>query len=128
MKLFTYGTLKKGHYNNYLLNGAEYLGSSKIKGYQCINSPGFPYAIKAKDDSSIIIGDVFEIERHHLSTTDRLEGYPIHYNRSEVETDYGTAWIYYITKDRYIDGLVRSYGFCDEWEDNQVCDLSQFYV
>lgn len=46
-----------------------------------------------------IFGEVWEIDDEMFRRTDRLEGYPHFYDRKEVDTPYGQAWIYFLNRE-----------------------------
>lgn len=74
MKLFVYGTLKKGFGNHRLLEGAKFLGEDTIPGGM-ISLGGFPGWLG--EGEGYTKGEVYEIDEEHLHATDRLEGYDI---------------------------------------------------
>lgn len=82
MKLFVYGTLKRGYGNNIFLRNAKYEGNLIVKGYKLYNA-GFPVAKPCADSS--ISGEVYTIDPDiHLPPIDRLEGNGRMYHRTEV--------------------------------------------
>lgn len=97
MKLFVYGTLKYGYCNHHWLGDAARLGEGTVFGLRLHKGPGFPYAYKVNDYTQHTHGELYEIDT--LDNTDRLEGYPNHYTRSEVEVDSVIgkvkAWVYH---------------------------------
>lgn len=95
MRLFVYGTLKQGYGNNRLLSDAEFLGKDVVQvPYYLVDLGPFPAAIPS-DQVHEIIGEVYQINDEIMERTDWLEGYPEHYNRSEIPTSFGDAWIYH---------------------------------
>jgi len=81
VKLFVYGTLKKGHRNHHVLGPeARFIGDAIVDGMTMHKGPGFPYAVFK--DNSEIKGEVYELP--NLVACDRLEGYPHHYLRTSV--------------------------------------------
>lgn len=114
MLVFVYGTLKRGYGNHYRMNEAKgtFVGESKVKGFGCLNTPWYPYAVKSPERE--IVGEVFDVPDNNIFILDRLEGYPNHYNRVQTQTDCGVAWIYYNeTVDKY---NVNNYGWTEEWK------------
>jgi len=94
-QVFVYGTLKVGHSNNDLIEHGNFIGKDGILGWEMKDLGPFPAIIKGNKH---IIGEVWEI--NNLEMLDMLEGYPSFYNREEIDTHYGKAWVYYIdTKD-----------------------------
>lgn len=113
MQVFVYGTLKK-HFNNHhfmIEANGKLLGRTVCKGYACINTPWYPYAIKK--DSAQIIGELYEVPEDKLGILDGLEGYPNLYNRTIVDTPLGKAWIYYSLNNH--DDYIEKFGFVEEW-------------
>ena len=98
MKVAVYGSLKKGFGNNQLLGDSELKGVDKtLPEWTMYSMGGFP-CITEEPGTSIHI-EVYEVDEQVFRRLDMLEGYPSFYNRKEIETQYGTAWIYYI-KDK----------------------------
>lgn len=95
MRLFVYGTLKRGFRNACYLNDAEYLGEfSTCSDYSMYDFGGYP-AVSQEGDSAIA-GEVYAVNPEHLAATDRLEWYPDFYQRVVIETAYGEAWMYVV--------------------------------
>jgi len=98
--VFVYGTLKKGHGNNYLLAEATFIGRGKTLKRFRLFDVGFPYAVPSEKGARVI-GEVYKVEDAEIfQALDWLEGYPTHYKRQviKVELDNGQvveAWIYY---------------------------------
>lgn len=85
MKVFVYGTLKKGYGNNVLLRNAKFIEDRVIQGYELLYA-GFPVAVP--NETSSILGEVYEIsddDDFTLSRLDRLESEGSMYNRIEVD-------------------------------------------
>lgn len=72
MKVFVYGSLKKGKHNHRLLENANLIGRGIVKG-ECYSLPyGFPALIDGDRD---VIGEVYDVTYDELYRLDRLEGY-----------------------------------------------------
>ena len=86
MKVFVYGTLKKGYGNNVLLNGTEFLGEHLLPGFKLLNA-GFPVASPSANDT--IKGEVYELADNtpNLQWLDRLEANGRMYNRTKVSDE-----------------------------------------
>lgn len=94
-QVFVYGTLKKGHGNFRLLEGSKYLGDHSTEPlYFMLSFGGFPGVYMGGDTA--IHGEVYEVSDAVFGTLDRLEGYPSFYNRIQIDTEYGDAWMYFI--------------------------------
>jgi len=87
MKLFVYGSLKQGFWNNTRLNGAKFLGPALTKKNYTLMAGGFPYAVTADvgHKQLPIMGEVFEIDEGHLARCDALEGHPNWYRRDTIK-------------------------------------------
>lgn len=106
--LAVYGTLKRGHGNHRVINGAEYVGTTNIDGFKMYSMGGFP-AINPSHDRpseagsssrpSAIVAEVFKVDDKIMQNADWLEGYPDFYNRKLVDTEFGKAWIYFIERE-----------------------------
>lgn len=104
-KLFTYGTLKRGHNNHDLLKGSKYLGDFDTgPGYRKITK-GLPYLIIDPDGPGCS-GEVFLVSDLTLKLVDRLEGSPTWYVRTMIKVfrpdkDLSIdAWCYLMPKER----------------------------
>ena len=100
--VFTYGTLKKHHHNNYLLQNSQYLGTGTTVEKYAMSVCSIPYVYKHKQ-ISVIHGEVYSVDDTTLARLDQLEGHPQWYKREEVKilvdnADNGqivTAWLYF---------------------------------
>jgi gamma-glutamylaminecyclotransferase len=91
MKIFVYGTLKKGFNNNYLLKDAKFVEESSFCGKMYYYG-SFPYV--NLNETGEVKGEIYEINDKILGKLDILEGYPGFYNRTKVNGCY----IYHIDK------------------------------
>jgi gamma-glutamylcyclotransferase (GGCT)/AIG2-like uncharacterized protein YtfP len=107
MKVFVYGTLKKGYHNHYLLKDAKYLGKNlTLPSFTMLNLGAFPGVVFG--GNTPIHGEVYEVDEATFARLDRLEGYPNFYNRTEIITQYGSAWMYHLNREEYHVGAVLS--------------------
>lgn len=89
-----YGTLRRGEGNyHYFLNESNKLGTCALEGWDMYSMGAFPFVVPG--DGKITI-EVFEVDDTTFRRLDGLEGYPDFYDRTQVETSYGTAWMYFI--------------------------------
>lgn len=87
MRLFAYGTLKKGFYFH-----EEYLGNGKGT-YVCDGhtGPGFTLYVDALPNMAVdrdgvgVKGEIYEVDQEALKRIDDLEGHPTHYRREIIE-------------------------------------------
>ena len=101
MKLFVYGTLKRGLHNHGVLGNSEYLGSATTMG-AIYHLGGFPgYKLEGRDE---IHGELYEVsDELTWNRLDRLEGRPYLYDRHEKDVRYEggevAAQIYVFQRD-----------------------------
>ena len=97
MRVFVYGTLKKGYGNDVLLDEARIIGEFSLKNFKMVSLGGFP-AIDRENNSSVL-GEVYEIDGDILYSLDRLEGYHPQdgnnlYEREQVLVDNELTFVY----------------------------------
>ncbi len=89
MKLFVYGTLQRGYGNNYRLAGATFLGKAVTQKPYVLFNGGFPYAVPVSVVEEFpllpVMGELYEVEQHHIDSCDRLEGHPSWYHRKTIQ-------------------------------------------
>lgn len=76
MKLFVYGSLMRGFWNNRLLDGARLVGEAVTPG-SMISLGAFP-GVKTHStwkDNPVVYGELYKIDDAILARCDRLEGY-----------------------------------------------------
>lgn len=93
MLIFVYGTLKKGFQNNHVISNGKLLGNHVTKSEFTMYDLG-AYPSVCFDGSTAIHGEVWELP--DLIRTDYLEGYPGYYDRVQIDTPFGDAWIYFL--------------------------------
>lgn len=101
MKLFVYGSLKKGKGANSFLGESKFIGKGTLEGFVLYAVCTWP-GIRAGD--GVVHGEVYEIDDNQLEYCDRYEGYPNLFGREEVEvsvcsedgekTTVTTCWVY----------------------------------
>lgn len=96
-RLFVYGSLKRGYYNDIYLSSARFLGEHTTRDEFSMYDFG-TYPAVSERGNSCIVGEVFAINEHHLASTDQLEWYPDFYQRVLIETEYGEAWMYIVNE------------------------------
>ena len=91
--VFVYGSLKQGHWNNYILGTSELVAEGNTLEDFVLMDCGFPFAVEAKsvDDSlshlvSPVLGEVYKVsDESVISSLDRLEGEGSMYKRRRVK-------------------------------------------
>ena len=99
VKLFVYGTLKRGERNNSRLAGATYLGNAVSEDTYVMHAGGFPMIWDSEIDGRPVRGEIYNINDAILKSCDQLEGHPRFYKRfmRQFVGDDGVkheAWIY----------------------------------
>ncbi len=93
--LAVYGTLKRNEPNHLvIMDSAEYLGQETISGWRMYDLGAFPAVVPSLDQEDSVLVEVYQVD--DLRGTDRLEGYPHLYDRIQVPTQKGDAWLYYM--------------------------------
>lgn len=95
-----YGSLKRGFGNHQLLTDAEFLGEDTIGGWRMLHLGGFPGIIDGNSEEIILI-EAYKVSDDEFTRLDSLEGYPSFYNRKQVSTSFGDAWIYFLNDQEY---------------------------
>lgn len=83
MKVFVYGTLKRGFGYFHLLKDSEYIGVGYTLASFNMKTVGFPI-IQRDDDGKPVFGEVFECDDETLKRLDCLEAEGRMYNREKV--------------------------------------------
>ena len=107
IRIFVYGSLKRGFSNHALLNRAEYLGEHVTAARYTMYDLG-PYPAVSVGGRTPISGEVFAVDRLTLAAVDKLEEYPHVYDRIHIVTPFGPAWMYIMpasTRPRVVDGF-----------------------
>lgn len=89
-KIFVYGTLKRGHGNNYLLGESPLLGQALTLTPFVLFNCGFPMAVPFTRDAAKapllpVMGEVYQVDETTLRRLDSLEGHPDWYERKPVQ-------------------------------------------
>jgi len=102
LKLFVYGTLRRGHYNHPFINrpGVEFLGEDKIAALHCTVMNTLP-GIKEGDGE--VEGEIYECPNMVVSALDVFEGHPTMYERRPVTTVSGEEVYAYYPNARFIN-------------------------
>ncbi len=101
MLVAVYGTLKKNYGNHWFLRECKLLSSERLSGWTMVNLGAFP-AVSPSENTRTIAVEVYEITEQNLEDLDNLEGYPYLYDRTEVQTSKGPAWLYFIDRAQSI--------------------------
>jgi len=108
MKLYVYGTLRKGFRLNEYLGNATFLKKVTLKGFKMYDNGGsFPYVVHVPNSSATIVAELYEIDEKILEVCDRIEGIPYHYQRIEINNP-ETGFIYTVEQKK-VQALRRIY-------------------
>lgn len=93
-----YGTLKEGHGNHCVMQyaGGTKVGETTLVGATMLSYGAFPVIVLDGSDNKIHV-EVYKVK--DLGPLDRLEGFPNFYSRTQVDTEFGPAWIYHAPED-----------------------------
>lgn len=99
--IFVYGTLMKGFGNNeHVLYDSTFVKATKITGFEMFTNGAFPMLLESSTDK-IIYGELWLINSSAFRRCDGLEGYPSHYNRKQIQTENGLAWVYFYNTNSF---------------------------
>ena len=104
MKLFVYGSLKKGYYNSILLKNSVFLGVTKIPGYTLYDNGYYPLAIQSDVKNHTITGEIYEIGNHTweiIHDMERYAGYK-HEKYNDLVFFVYKDWLKAVTRNKHI--------------------------
>lgn len=101
--LAVYGTLKRGHGNNRLLQSSEFITQGLTTEKYAMYANGIPYVKETVPEdvpTTNITVELFKVEMSDLPRIDQLEGHPNWYQRKQIDVtgdngDNYKAWIYF---------------------------------
>ena len=80
MKVFVYGTLKKGGWNHSFMDGSQYLGTGSLGKDYSLFVDSLPKVVFAASENGVE-GELYEVSYETLKKLDHLEGHPLFYER-----------------------------------------------
>ena len=97
IRLFVYGTLKRGQRNYALMRGAAFLGRHRTEaGFSMHDLGGYPAV--CRPGRRAISGELFAIDEPLLRQLDRFEAEYGLGGRIEIPTARGPAWMYVVER------------------------------
>ena len=97
-RVFVYGTLKRGQRNSHYLRGAEFIGRFKTAAeYSMYEFDDYPAV--CLQGRHAIHGEIYHVSDRQFQLLDELEWYPRFYQRIEIPTHYGDAWMYILQRE-----------------------------
>jgi gamma-glutamylcyclotransferase (GGCT)/AIG2-like uncharacterized protein YtfP len=95
IRVFVYGTLKRGEANHGVLEGSEFLGECAVgTGYKMVDLGWYPGVIRGVKGAGEVYGEVYLVDEPTLHSLDAIEGHPNYYTRYKIATPFKNAWIY----------------------------------
>ena len=89
VRLFVYGTLKRGFVREDLMAGATFeCRATTQRGYALHDLGAYPALVAATEGT--VIGEVYWVDAEHLVALDRYEGCPELYRRESIVLDDGS--------------------------------------
>ncbi len=107
-RVAVYGTLKQGQCNHFVLEGQSFIGHSELSTITLYDLGPYPAAKPELSDGVVV--EVYEVDDRTLSRLDQLEGFNAKspgtglYNRLQLDTPLGKAWVYIYNHD--VNGCV----------------------
>jgi gamma-glutamylaminecyclotransferase len=94
-RVFVYGTLKRGQRNDHYLHAAEFVGHFTTTSiYSMFVFDDYPAV--SLHGRHAIRGEIYHVSDDQFRLLDELEWYPDFYQRIEIPTDFGDAWMYVV--------------------------------
>ncbi|GGA90315.1 gamma-glutamylcyclotransferase [Ornithinibacillus halotolerans] len=132
LKVFVYGTLRRGERNDYLLKDAKCLAEQAWTNGVLFDT-GMSYPALAPSNSSIVYGELYEVSDTDLARLDELEGYQEGgvnnlYNRLEqiIYTDKGKyrAYVYVA----HLDSLLKKKISNGDWKEYNLLKQNDSFL
>lgn len=103
VRVFVYGTLRKGQPNHELLEGCRALGPARTAPVFTLVSLGaFPAMVGGGE--TVVVGEIYEVDLWTLALLDRLEGHPRFYLRQPICLDDGEEVLAYLLSAEQVRG------------------------
>ena len=115
--VFVYGTLKKGQPNYPVMERAKgkFIGHFGTDPEFTMYDLG-AYPAVSNGGNTSIKGEIYAVE--DIKPLDWLEGYPEFYDRHQIDTHYGPAWIYTYHPDESLPIVINGYWADHVWLDD----------
>jgi gamma-glutamylcyclotransferase (GGCT)/AIG2-like uncharacterized protein YtfP len=106
VRLFVYGTLKRGFPRDDLMSGSVFEGNATTqRGYALHDLGDYPALVVAADGT--VHGEVYWVDRKHLEKLDRYEGCPDLYRRQSILLSDGSRSEAYVMSAARVRGCPR---------------------
>jgi gamma-glutamylcyclotransferase (GGCT)/AIG2-like uncharacterized protein YtfP len=123
MKLFIYGTIKRGQCRADVMTGQKFLGSAKlVPMYKMFNLGQFPALVKMPglDNGPMIEGELWEVDEDCIRRLDMIEGTPSFYRRQEVQVAGQEVESLYVESYLYQGDISDSEDVGVSWDDSMI--------
>jgi gamma-glutamylcyclotransferase (GGCT)/AIG2-like uncharacterized protein YtfP len=109
MKLFVYGTLKRGKQAHHLLQNATFLGERTVRGFVLLDAGAYPAMVRARegDDNPVVRGEIWDVPDEAIEAIDRWEDHPRLFVRTPIELEDGTKVVAYLAHAHLSPDLAR---------------------
>ena len=101
IRIFVYGTLRRGEPYHHLMSACEYLGTRKtLPKYELVNIGHYPGLLSR--GNTAVTGDLYLVDSETLDKLDEYEGYPEDYSREYVDlvgSEQAVAYMYRLNTD-----------------------------
>jgi gamma-glutamylaminecyclotransferase len=109
VRVFVYGTLKRGFPREDLMAGAVFEGSATTqRGYALYDLGAYPALVVGSEGA--VIGEVYWVDPEHLAELDRYEGCPDLYGRVTIALSDGSRAEAYVMSATGVGGCPRIEG------------------
>jgi gamma-glutamylcyclotransferase (GGCT)/AIG2-like uncharacterized protein YtfP len=103
VRLFVYGTLKRGFAREDLMAGAVFEGvATTQRGYALHDLGAYPALVIGSEGA--VVGEVYSVEPEHLAALDRYEGCPDLYMRETIALSDGSLAEAYVMSAAGVGG------------------------
>lgn len=107
MLCFSYGTLKRGLSNHFMLASAEFVANARTKNLYGLYDQGRFPGMVYEEFSTQVHGELYRIDKRTLADLDKLERHPLLYQRYQIQVFddsfnlYSEVWAYFIRAPHY---------------------------
>lgn len=98
VKLFVYGTLKRGESNHSYLENAEFLGDDEVENAQLFDLGAYPMMLSGE---GIVKGELYYVPLKTVQLLDVLEGHPNYFHQDWLMLKSGTTALVYLGKKKF---------------------------
>lgn len=93
MRIFVYGTLRKGGSNFGLMKDANFIAKGTVGGV-LLDYGGYPALVSRPHGYTLVHGEIYDVDAPTLARLDKMEGHPHYYRRTMLAVNLGSAHTY----------------------------------